>query len=109
MNNSTLIYPNTYYNEGIRTTRAKNYRLIMNLYPLSTPINFHLTTNIWYTKSLLTPTKPLSINIYTLFYPNTHQNKGQSSISFKKYHCIMNLYPPENTQKFPFDVKYEAY
>ena len=33
MNISTLIYPNTHYNKGIRTTRAKNYRLIMNLYP----------------------------------------------------------------------------
>ena len=33
MNNSTLIYPNTHYNEGIRTTTAKDYLLIMNLYP----------------------------------------------------------------------------
>ena len=61
------------------------------------------------TKSLLTPTKPISINIFTLFYPKTHYNKGFSSISLKKKPCNMNLYPPENTQKFQFDVKYKAY
>ena len=61
------------------------------------------------TKSLLTPSKPFSIKIFTLFYPNIHQNKGLSSISLKKYLCIINLYPQENTQIFPFDDKYMVY
>ena len=81
----------------------------MNLYPQLVPKNFNLALNIMHIKSPLTLSKPLRINICTLFNPSTHWNKGFSSIGLKKYPCIMNLYPQENTQKFQFDVKYYEY
>ena len=81
----------------------------MNYYPPENARNSILTLNIMNTKSLLTPTKSLSIKISALFSPSTHENKRFNTISTKKYPCTMNLYPPENAQKFPFTFKYLVY